>query len=192
MASICYIYLLLWCREITGAEFLTSWLDSFTHHAIPLFIVRFQIFHLKRRRQVYFPLISGHLSSTCVHKYAFCAQLGFIKSTWLPVSYLCEKNGQHVLPLKADGQMDQGVTCIKRRGPVKKLHLVGSELPGDVPSRGLVCFYCRQVSFHHACSPEEEEEGRSETNIRPKKAQCLQWVRIYVHEKNWTARENKS
>lgn len=58
--------------------------------------------------------------------------------------------------------MHQGVACIERRGPVKKLHLVGSELPGDVPSRGLVCFYCRQVPFYHACSPQRKRKSRKE------------------------------
>lgn len=84
-------------------------------------------------------------------------------------AYLCEQDGQHVLPLEADGQMDQGEAYIKRRRAVEELHLVSSELPGDIPAGRLVGFYCRQVSLHHACSPGEEEGGRKvrkwDTNI---------------------------
>lgn len=48
--------------------------------------------------------------------------------------YLCEQDGQHILPLEADGQMDQGEAHVESRGPVEEVHLVGSELPGDVPT----------------------------------------------------------
>lgn len=74
--------------------------------------------------------------------------------------------------------MDQGVACIKRRGAIKKLHLIGSELPSDVPSRGLVCFYCRQISLYHACrgrgKGRRKAGNKLETNVRQKKAQSLQ------------------
>lgn len=59
---------------------------------------------------------SGMANTNQIHKY----------------SYLCEQDGEHVLPLEADGQVDQREAHIKRRGPVKELHLVSSELPGDV------------------------------------------------------------
>lgn len=67
-------------------------------------------------------------------------------------AYLCEQDGEHVLPLEADGQMDQSEAFVKRRGPVEELHLVGGELPGDVPAGRLVGFDCSQVSLHHTCS----------------------------------------
>lgn len=47
-------------------------------------------------------------------------------------AYLCKQDGQHVLPLEADGEVDQGEAYIKRRGPVEERHLVSSELPGNV------------------------------------------------------------
>lgn len=64
--------------------------------------------------------------------------------------------------------MDQGVAHAKRRGPVEELHLVSSELPGDVPTRRLVGFYCCHVSFHHTCSQwkKQEQEGRSENGTK--------------------------
>lgn len=75
-------------------------------------------------------------------------------------AYLCKQDGQHVLSLEADCQMHQGEAHIKRRGPAEELHLVGSELPGNVPARRLVGFYCRQVSLHHSCSPGRRENRK--------------------------------
>ena len=77
------------------------------------------------------------------------------RQTALP--YLCEQDGEHVLPLEADGQMHQREAHIKGRGAVEELHLVCSELPGDVSARRLVGFYRCQVSLHHACSRGRKE-----------------------------------
>lgn len=65
--------------------------------------------------------------------------------------------------------MDQGVACIECRGPVKELHFVGGELPSDVPSRGLVCLYRRQVSFHNACGPRKKRRKGGQKQIRNKR-----------------------
>ena len=46
--------------------------------------------------------------------------------------------------------MDQGEAHVERGGAVEELHLVGSELSGDVACGRLVGFYRRQVSLHDA------------------------------------------
>lgn len=81
---------------------------------------------------------------------------------------LGEQDGEHVLPLEADGQVDQREAHVEGRGPAEELHLVGGELPGDVPAGRLVGFDGGQVSLHHACGRAEKRgsEGRRDRHGR--------------------------
>lgn len=48
-------------------------------------------------------------------------------------THLREQDGEHVLPLEADGQVHQRVANVKGRRAVQQAHLICGELPGDVP-----------------------------------------------------------
>lgn len=78
------------------------------------------------------------------------------------VPHLSEQDGQHVLPLEADGQVHQSEAHVERRGPVEELHLVRGELPSDVAARRLVGLHRGQVPLHHTFSTHrgKRKEGK--------------------------------
>lgn len=64
--------------------------------------------------------------------------------------HLGEQDGQHVLPLEADGQVHQSEAGVKGGRSVEQPYLVCGELPRNVSPRRLVGLHCRQVPLHHA------------------------------------------
>lgn len=82
-------------------------------------------------------------SDSCIfyhrHKSKLHTVVQFQKCCSLPArawgAHLSEEDGQHVLPLEADGQVHQGVAHVEGRRAVQQPHLVRRQLPGDVPSR---------------------------------------------------------
>lgn len=78
-------------------------------------------------------------------------------------AHLSEEDGQHVLPLEADGQVHQGVAHVEGGRAVQQPHLVRRQLPGNVPSGRLVGFHCSQITFHNSWGQRNNTQPVSDT-----------------------------